>query len=94
MPLSINSDTRVQILPSVYVRSFGDELVLLDFSRGEYFGLDEAGAAIWRGLEAGARLGEIADKLVERYEVTRDVAYEDIVALVTHMHGQSLITLH
>ena len=55
--------------------------------------LDEAGAAIWRGLEAGKPLGEIADTLVERYEVARDVAYEDVVALVTHMQGQSLLTV-
>jgi hypothetical protein len=89
---SVNAESRAQISPSVYARSFGDELVLLDFSRGEYFGLDEPGATVWRAIEAGARLGEIADTLVERYEVTRDVAYDDIVALVTHMHAQSLIT--
>jgi Coenzyme PQQ synthesis protein D (PqqD) len=90
---SIAPETRIQVSPSVYVRAFGQELVLLDFSRGEYFGLDETGAAIWRGLEAGKPLGEIADTLVERYDVARDVAYDDIVALVIHREGQSLITL-
>ncbi|HSO37125.1 MAG TPA: PqqD family protein [Labilithrix sp.] len=74
------------------MRAFGAELVLLDFSRGEYFGLDETGATIWRGLEAGQALGEIADALVERYEVARDVAYDDIVSLVTHMQAQSLVS--
>jgi hypothetical protein len=93
MSPSLDAATRVRISPSVYVRAFGQELVLLDFSRGEYFGLDEAGATIWRGLEAGQPLGEIADALVERYEVARDVAYDDIVALVTHMQAQSLLTI-
>lgn len=93
MSPSLDPGTRVRISPSVYVRAFGDELVLLDFSRGEYFGLDEAGAIVWRGLEAAKPLGEIVDALVERYEVAREVAYEDIVALVTHMQSQSLLTL-
>ncbi|CAN5861394.1 hypothetical protein BH11MYX4_BH11MYX4_42320 [soil metagenome] len=89
---SPDASTRVTVAPSVYVRAFGAELVLLDFSRGEYFGLDETGATIWRGLEAGQALGEIADALVERYEVARDVAYDDIVSLVTHMQAQSLLS--
>lgn len=92
MKTSLDVTTRVTIAPSVYVRAFGEELVLLDFSRGEYFGLDETGATIWRGLEAGRALGEIADTLVEHYDVARDVAYHDIVALVTHMQSQSLLT--
>lgn len=89
---SLDASTRVTVAPSVYVRAFGGELVLLDFSRGEYFGLDEAGATIWRGLEAGQALGDIADTLVEHYDVARDVAYDDIVALVTHMQRRSLLT--
>jgi hypothetical protein len=91
MTLSLNAESRLRISPSVYVRAFGEELVLLDFARGEYFGLDALGATIWRRLEAGDPLGAIADVLVERYEVTRDVALNDVVQLVTRMHEQSLV---
>jgi Coenzyme PQQ synthesis protein D (PqqD) len=92
MTPSPEAATRVTVAPSVYVRAFGDELVLLDFSRGEYFGLDETGAFVWRELESGRSLGEIADALVERYDVARDAAYSDIVALVTHMQSQALVS--
>jgi hypothetical protein len=93
MTPTLNDDSRVRVSPSVYARAFGEELVLLDFARGEYFGLDELGATVWRRLEAGDALGAIADLLVERYEVTRDVALADIVQLTTHLHEQLLVTL-
>lgn len=89
----MSPEARVAISPGVYARAFGDELVLLDFSRGEYFGLDELGAEIWRLAEAGESMGAIADRIVERFEVGHDVAFRDIVDLVTQMRDQGLLTL-
>ncbi len=87
----MNPDVRVAVSPGIYARAFGAELVLLDFSRGEYFGLDELGAEIWRRLEAGDTLGAVADDVVARFDVTREVAFRDIVDLVTHMCDQGLV---
>lgn len=87
----IESKTRVAISPSVYMREFGDELVLLDFGKGEYYALDAIGAAIFRKLEGGALVGEVADAIVREYEVDRDVALADIAALVDQMKQQGLI---
>lgn len=89
----MSPEARVAISPGVYARAFGDELVLLDFSRGEYFGLDDLGAQIWRLAEAGEPLGVIADRIVESFEVGHDAAFRDIVDLITHMRDQGLVTL-
>ncbi len=89
----IDEKTHIRISPSVYARPFGAELVLLEFGRGEYFGLDEIGAEVWRRLEAGDDLGATADHIAARYDVTRDVALRDILALVAHMRSQALVTL-
>ena len=40
MTHSLDERTHVTISPSVYARSFGEEVVLLEFGKGEYFGLD------------------------------------------------------
>ena len=85
--------SRVCVAKSVYARSFGAELVLLDFGRGEYFGLDEVGAEIWKHCEAGDSLAAIAAALVERYEVSYEAALRDIIALITHMRDKDLLTL-
>jgi hypothetical protein len=90
----VDGETRVRISPSVYARPFGEELVLLHFGRGEYFGLDEVGAAIWRALEAEKTLNAIADALVERYDVQRDTALQDVVSVVTEMIEAALVEVH
>ena len=65
--------------------------MLLDFGRGEYFGLDEVGAEIWRGIEKGYSLGEIADIVVERFDVTHEQALADIIAVVDEMVENALV---
>src|SRR5262245_26156573 len=78
-PLPISPATRVRISPRVYARAFGEELVLLDFAAGEYFGLDAVGADVWRGLEAGQAIAEVARAIAARYDVASDQAERDIV---------------
>jgi hypothetical protein len=87
----LDERTRVTISPSVYARAFGEEVVLLDFGKGEYFGLDPIGAEIWRRLEAGDDLGKAADHLVAQYEVGREEALRDIVALVAQLQKHELL---
>lgn len=91
MTTSLDERSRVTLSPSVYARAFGEEVVLLEFGKGEYFGLDAVGAEIWRRLEAGDDLGMTADHLVAHYEVGREEALRDIVALVTELRNRDLV---
>jgi hypothetical protein len=83
--------SRVTIGPSVYARAFGDEIVLLEFGKGEYFGLDAVGAEIWRRFEAGDDLGAVADHIAEHYEVSAEHALRDIVQLVAQLRHHELV---
>jgi hypothetical protein len=89
----IAESDRVRVSPSVYARAFGEELVLLDFGRGEYFGLDAIGTTIWRRLEAGDTVGGVADAVAAQFEVTRETALRDIAALVGHLREQTLVAV-
>ncbi len=88
---SLAPDTRIRVAPSVYARAFGSEIILLEFHRGEYFGLDAIGAEVWRLLEQGSTLGAAAEALVARYDVSRETALADIVTLVSHMRDSQLV---
>jgi hypothetical protein len=94
MTIRLDARTCVTVLPSVYARAFGKELVLLDFARGEYFGLDEVGAEIWRALAEGKELGAVADHLAATFAVEREEALQDIIALVEELHAQHLVAFH
>ncbi len=87
----LDERSRFVLAPSVYARAFGDEIVLLEFGKGEYYGLDAVGADVWRRLEAGDDLGTVADHIVARYEVGREEALRDIVALVTELRNHELL---
>ena len=91
MTETLDERSRVTISPSVYARAFGEEVVLLEFGKGEYFGLDPVGAAVWRRLEAGDDLGTAADHIVEQYEVGREDALRDIVELVIQLRSHALL---
>lgn len=87
----IGETSRLAASPSVYARAFGEEVVLLDFGKGEYFGLDAVGAEIWRLLEGGAALGVIADHIASNFEVGREEALRDIVDLVVQLRSHELV---
>ena len=91
MTKALEERTRLRAAPSVYARAFGSELVLLEFGQGEYFGLDEIGAEIWRQLETGKDLGTIADHVTMQYDVLRATALDDIVHLVTRLQDCGLL---
>ena len=91
MTETLDERSRVTISPSVYARAFGEEVVLLEFGKGEYFGLDAVGADIWRRLEAGDDLGTAADRIVADYEVSREEALRDIVDLVAQLRNHELL---
>lgn len=91
MTASLDASSRVTVSPSVYARDFGQEVVLLDFGKGEYFGLDAVGAEVWRHLEAGDDLGTVADHISKQYEVGRDEALRDIVDLVVQLRNHALL---
>jgi hypothetical protein len=91
MTETLDQRSRVTVSPSVYARAFGAEIVLLDFSKGEYFGLDAVGADVWRRLEAGDDLGAAADHVVAHYQVGREEALRDIVDLVAELQTYGLL---
>lgn len=93
MTATLRPDSKLSVAPSVYARAFGAEIVLLDFGRGEYFGLDEVGAEIWRGIENGRTMDEIAVRLAELFDVAREAALADTLALVQQMLDAALVQM-
>jgi hypothetical protein len=93
MTESLDERSHVTISASVYARAFGDEVVLLEFGKGEYFGLDSVGAEIWRRLEAGDHLGAVADHIATEFDVSREEALRDIVDLVTDLRLHELVAI-
>ena len=72
---------RVRCANAVHARMFDEELIILDLAKGEYFAMDNVGARLWSGLEAGRTIDQIAKDVVAEYDVDLDRAMTDLVTL-------------
>lgn len=89
--VSFREDSRARVPSSVYARTFGDEVVLLDFANGQYFALDPVGAIVFRAFEAGKTIREAVDAVTALYQVERSTALHDIVALAAALESEGLL---
>ncbi len=71
-------------------RELDGEAVILNLDTGIYFGLNAVGTAIWQLVEQLCQAGAVADALTHRYDVTRERAHDDIIALMTQLVAKGL----
>jgi hypothetical protein len=67
------------------------ELVALDLERGECFGMDQIGSAVWSIAAEPVTVGQIADALTERFDVERERCLDDIRPFVGELIVEGLL---
>lgn len=70
----------------------GGEGVLVDLNTKKYFQLNETAMVVWKGLEQGKNVGEIADDIVARYEVALDNATRSVERILDNFQNYKLLT--
>jgi hypothetical protein len=83
--------TVLAVSPRVYSRALADEVVLLDFGRGEYYGLDEVGALLWKTAEKKGSIGDAVTAILARYDIDRARVETDVLALTEELVAEGLI---
>jgi hypothetical protein len=78
--------------PHVVAKTVGDELVLLDYEGGVYYGLDAVGSRVWELLTAGATVTDAVDALTREYDVAREDLQRDVERLVAELEESGLLT--
>ena len=68
-----------------------EEAVLLHLGTKNYFTLNDTGLYIWQMLSRGLTLGEISEKLQERYEVTHEKAKKSVLNLIDGLITEKLV---
>lgn len=83
--------TPLRISPDVVFREIAGEAVILDLGTGMYFGLNQAGARIWKCLDEGCERSRIADRIVEEFDVAREDAERDVERLLRDLLDRGLV---
>jgi hypothetical protein len=88
---AVPSKASLKPAPSVHARAFDDELVILDLAKGNYFALDPIGTCLWRGLETGADITQVAREVAAEYDVGFDRVLADLAKLVDELVALGLL---
>jgi hypothetical protein len=75
----------------VIAKMVGSEMVLLDYDRGIYYGLNPVGARVWQLLAGGEAVERILDLLTDEYDVAREVLESDLAALLRDLEEKELV---
>jgi hypothetical protein len=86
-------DDRLVIPPTVISRDLDGETVILNLDTGIYFGLDTVGTVIWKHLQDAAPLRDVRDRMLADYDVSPDVAAQDLLRLAEQFVSRGLALL-
>jgi hypothetical protein len=76
---------------NVIAKMVGTEMVLLDYDRGIYYGLNPVGARVWQLLRDGATPDEIVAQLTDEYDVAPATLQADVAALLRDLEAKELV---
>jgi hypothetical protein len=88
--------TSTNLIPGkhVVVTDFdGGEGILVDLNTKKYFQLNETAMIVWKGLEKGKTMGEIAADMTASYEVALDKAQVSVERIVDNFQTYKLLTV-
>jgi hypothetical protein len=86
-----NLASRYRCAKNIHARRFDSEIVILDLGRGEYFSLDEVGAAVWEALSDGHTVAEAMQQLLAVYDGDPARVTADILRLITELLSAGLL---
>jgi hypothetical protein len=87
----VDESSTVVAAPEQISSGLGEEAVILDLTKGVYYGLNETGARIWELLKQPRRAGEIRDVILDEYEVEPGAVTRDVLALLSELADRGLI---
>jgi hypothetical protein len=81
----------VVIGDAVLYQELEDEVVLLNMSNQQYYGLNDVGAEMWKCLMESGNLAAAGDRLSTSYEVEPTVIRADLEGLVRDLLAAGLL---
>jgi hypothetical protein len=93
MPDTLTAESRIVASRDQVSTNLSGEVVILGLHDSTYYGLDPVGARIWALVQEPQTLNAVVDVLVAEYEVTRDQALTDLMALVASLIERGLVEI-
>ena len=89
----LDGSTVLQVAEPVLMRKVHDEVVLLDMTSEQYFGLDAVGACVIDAIQAGANVDGAIAAVFDAFDATEDQIRTDVLALVEDLVASGLLVV-
>ena len=77
--------------PALAWREIDDETIIISPNDSVMHELNDTGSFLWKNIDGRKSAAELAELLVENYEVTPDIALSDTQALLEEMASRKLL---
>lgn len=89
--MSIGFETRVKSSGEVISTEMDGEAVLMDVSRGIYYGLNSVAAVVWMQLTEPIAVVDVCSVVSEEFEVDPEVCRNDVIQLLKEFSDVGLV---
>lgn len=81
----MENTSHLEVQPDVAIKDIGEEQIILNIKTGEYFRLNPTAADMVRLLRENLTVEEVATRMEDAYEVSREEALADILQLAAEL---------
>jgi hypothetical protein len=74
-------------------RRVDDDVVILDITSGQFFGINDVGGLVWDLLEHDTTRNALVDAVTAEFDVDSQQAGDDIDALIAQLSNAGLVEL-
>jgi hypothetical protein len=88
---SAQSSMPIRLREEIVWREIDSEVVVLDLEGSAYFTVSRSGRTLWPLVVGGTSVEELADRLVERFSLEREVAERDVHSFLDSLGREGLL---
>ncbi len=81
----------IKLKRDISVTDLSGEKVMIDFETGKYYMLKGVGNDIWDMIQTEISVGDIVEKLLEEYDVTREVCISSVIDFLSKLKEREFI---
>lgn len=75
------------------VTELNGEKVMMDLDKGKYFMLNGTGSVIWDCIIESKTISQIIEKLLNEYDVSREVCEKTVLEYLEKLDNEGIITI-
>ncbi|MDX1521315.1 MAG: PqqD family protein [Anaerolineae bacterium] len=79
--------------PDASHQMVGEEAILINLTSGEYYSLNDTGAAFWELIDGQRTIADCAATIAADYDVEAGVVEEDLLELAAEFKSEGLIVV-